>query len=180
MVGCRGTVRRVAWILIVLCAVAAFVGQTAVAESAPGTEQVREVYFGETEEDACQPGSKQFWLDELRSLHVCIVWEGLSGTYAAQLKFVTPDGNVYQTMTLAFVTAAAPATVATLEVEGRHHDVKRAGWGNKGESLLVAPLPVAGTYITQHNLTGEWKVEISLDGRSVDQDHFVLRERKER
>lgn len=180
MVSCRGPVRRVTWILIVLCAVAAFVGQTAVAESAPATEQVSEVYFGETEEDACQPGRQQFWLDDLRSLHVCIVWTGLSGTYAAQLKFMSPDGNVYQAMTLAFVTATAPASVATLEVEGRHHEVKRAGWGNKGETLLVAALPVAGTYITQHNLAGEWKIEISLDGRPVDQDHFVLRERKER
>ena len=75
---------------------------------------------------------------------------------------------------------AISASVATLEVEGRHHEVTRAGWGNKGETLLVATLPVAGTYISQHNLAGEWKIEIALDGRTVDQDYFVLRERKER
>lgn len=174
----RETIRGVVWILIVLCAMAACVGQTAVVEGASATEQVREVYFGETEEDVCQPGRQQFWMDELRSLYVCIVWAGLSGTHAAQLKFLSPDGNLYQAMTLAFVTATAPATVATLEVEGRQYPVKRAGWGNKGETLLVAALPVAGTYITQHSLAGEWTVEISLDGSPVDQDRFVLRERK--
>jgi hypothetical protein len=43
--------------------------------------------------------------------------------------------------------------------------------------VLVATLPVAGTYITQHDLAGFWKVEISLNGQPVDSDHFVLHAR---
>jgi len=41
--------------------------------------------------------------------------------------------------------------------------------------VLVATLPVAGTYISQHNLVGTWTVKISLNGRPVDSDQFTLR-----
>jgi hypothetical protein len=42
----------------------------------------------------------------------------------------------------------------------------------------VATLPVAGTYITQHQLVGLWTVKISLDGRPVGWDTFVLHPRQ--
>ena len=165
-------------ILLLLCVAAAMLhGQPGAAEGAPQTSQLREVYFGEDSATACQPGPHEFMLNELRQLYVCVVWSGLAGTYAAQLTFVSPDGHVYQTMTLAFVTSEAPATTATVEVQGRHHKVTRAGWRGRGETVVVAALPVAGTYITQHNLAGYWKVEISLNGRPVDSDHFVLHTR---
>ena len=65
-----------------------------------------------------------------------------------------------------------------MEVQGQQHEVKRAGWGRQGETVLVATLPVAGTYITQHDLAGYWTVKISLNGRPVDQDHFILHSRQ--
>lgn len=166
--------------LLLLCALAvALHARPGPAEGAPTTVQVREVYFGENEATVCQPGRQEFVLDDLRGLYVCIDWSGLAETYAAQLTFVSPDGNVYQTMTLAFVTAEAPATVATVEVQGRQHEVQRAGWRYRGETVVVATLPVAGTYITQHNLAGRWTVKISRNGRPVDQDHFTLHLRHE-
>ena len=178
MTGRRKIVRGVVGTFLVLCAMAvALHGRPGSAEGARPTVVVREVYFGEDEATVCQRGGREFKLDDLRGLYVCIVWSGLAGTYAAQLTFVSPDGNVYQTMTLAFVTAEAPATVATVEVQGREHEVKRAGWRGKGETVLVATLPVAGTYITQHNLTGRWTVKISLGGQQIDQDYFTLHAR---
>ena len=44
--------------------------------------------------------------------------------------------------------------------------------------MVVATLPVAGTYITQHNLAGLWTVKISLNGKPVNEDHFVLHPRQ--
>jgi hypothetical protein len=136
---------------------------------------VREVFFAERDETACQPGQREFMMDDLRALHVCIVWSGLSGTYASELTFLSPDGHVYQTMTLAFATPDAPATATTLDVGGQPYAVQRAGWGRAGETMVVATLPVSGTYITQHNLAGGWTVKIALNGESVDQDEFTLR-----
>src|SRR5213593_755014 len=48
--------------------------------------QVREVFFGEREETVCQPGGREFMLENLRDLQVCIVWAGLAGTYWTQLE----------------------------------------------------------------------------------------------
>ena len=172
-------VKGVAGSLLLLCALTvALDGRPGPAEGAPRTVQVHKVFFGESEETACGPGRGEFVLQDLRELYVCIVWAGLAGTYSAQLTFVAPDGNVYQKMTLAFVTAEAPATAATVEVEGQHHKVKRAGRGRNGETVVVATLPVAGTYITQHNLNGLWTVKISLNGKPVNEDHFVLHPRQ--
>src|SRR5438132_2763525 len=136
--------------------------------------QVREVFFGEREETVCQPGGREFMLENLRDLQVCIVWAGLSGTYWTQLEFLSPDGHVYQTMTQAFVTPEATATVGTVEVQGRPYQVRQAGWARPGEAVVVATLPVAGTYITQYNLAGPWTVKISLNGRPINQDYFTL------
>ena len=136
--------------------------------------QVREVFFGEREETVCQPGGREFMLENLRDLQVCIVWAGLSGTYWTQLEFLSPDGHVYQTMTQAFVTPEATATVGTVEVQGRPYQVRQAGWARPGEAVVVATLPVAGTYITQHNLAGQWTVKISLNGWPVGQAYFTL------
>src|SRR5213594_1835646 len=99
--------------------------------------QVREVFFGEREETACQPGGREFMLENLRDLQVCIVWAGLSGTYWTQLEFLSPDGHVYQTTTLAFVTPEATATVAAVEVDGRQYEVRPAGWAQRGEAVVV-------------------------------------------
>ncbi len=140
----------------------------------PNRPQVREVFFGERAETVCQPGGREFVLENLRDLQVCIVWAGLSGTYWTQLEFQSPDGHVYQTMTQAFVTPEATATAGTVEVQGRPYQVRRAGWARPGEAVVVATLPVAGTYITQYNLAGQWMVKISLNGRPIDQGDFTL------
>src|SRR5712692_4881355 len=109
-------VKGVAGSLLLLCALTvALDGRPGAAEGAPRTAQVHKVFFGESEETACRPGGREFALEDLRDLHVCIVWAGLSGTYWTQLAFLSPDGHVYQKMTLAFVTAEAPATAATVE-----------------------------------------------------------------
>jgi hypothetical protein len=136
--------------------------------------QVREVFFGERAETACQPGGREFMLENLRDLQVCIVWAGLSGTYWTQLEFQSPDGHVYQTMTQAFVTPEATATAGTVEVQGRPYQVLQAGWARPGEAVVVATLPVAGTYITQYNLAGQWTMKISLNGKPIDQGDFTL------
>jgi hypothetical protein len=69
---------------------------------------MREVFFGTREDTACQPGDRQFILQDVADLYVCVVWRGLSGKYAEQLTFVSPDGHVYQTLTVPFMTADTP------------------------------------------------------------------------
>lgn len=138
------------------------------------TSQVKEVFFGTSAETACQPGDRQFVLNDLEILYVCVVWGGLSGSYAEQLTFVAPDGHVYQTVTVPFVTADATAPPNGIELEGRKLEVKQAGWGAKGETLVVGALPVAGTFISQRALLGLWTVEVGLNTQRYGQDNFEL------
>src|SRR5437867_4722167 len=49
------------------------------ARAQPVSPQVREVFFGEREETVCQPGGREFMLENLRDLQVCIVWAGRRG-----------------------------------------------------------------------------------------------------
>jgi hypothetical protein len=161
--------------LLLLCAIA--IALPGAAESAPPT-QVAEVLFGEREETACRPGHRDFVLDDMRDLHVCLVLPELTGTHHAQLTFLSPDGNVYQTMTLAFVTADAPLTKPAVALSGRQYKVKRAGWRGRGETVVIATLPVAGTHIAQHSLVGLWTVRIALDGQPLDWGQFLLHQRK--
>jgi hypothetical protein len=135
--------------------------------------QVKDVFLGERAETACQPGARQFRLEDVQGLHVCVVWGGLAGAYAQQVTFVSPDGQVYQTLTQGFATAGTSAT-GTVEVAGRRYDVKAAGWGANGDTLVTAALPVAGTYITKYNIAGLWTVKVALNGELAGQDTFQL------
>ena len=139
--------------------------------------QVRDVLYSDSADTACLPGNREFILEDVRGLYVCVVWSGLVGTYAQQVTFQSPDGHVYQTTTSAFATAQDPATGGTLEFDGRAYPVKAAGWGAEGRVLVTAMLPVAGTFITQYNLAGLWTVKVSLNGQPIVQDTFELTSR---
>src|SRR5256712_8066545 len=52
--------------------------------------QVREVFFSEREETACQPGNRQFRLEAVQGPHVCVVWAGRAGAAATQGGLVWP------------------------------------------------------------------------------------------
>jgi hypothetical protein len=144
------------------------------APSAASLPPTGAVLFGDNAATVCQAGAQDFVLDNLRDLYVCRVFAGLAGTYTAQLTFVSPDGNVYQSLMVAFATTAAVTPGATIEVNGRELAIQPAGQGPGGQTQVVAMLPVAGTYISQYHLVGSWTVNVSLNGRPVDQGYFAL------
>ena len=133
------------------------------------------VRFGTSEDTVCHSDERQFRFEDVEDLYVCVAWTGLSGKYAEQVMFLSPDGNVYQTVTIAFMTVDTPATAdPMIEVEGRKLVAKRAGWGASGTTLVTARLPVSGTFITQYSLAGLWTVQVALNGKSLDHDSFDL------
>ena len=136
--------------------------------------EVREVLYSDSADTACLPGNRQFTLEDVRGLYVCVVWSGLAGTYAQQVTFQSPDGHVYQTITSAFATAQGASTGGTLRFGERDYPVQAAGWGANGRVLVTAMLPVAGTFITQYNLAGPWTVRVALNGQVVGKDTFEL------
>ena len=46
--------------------------------------------------------------------------------------------------------------------------------GTIGSPSLDDVVPVAGTFITQRSLTGQWSVEVSLDGATIGRQVFQM------
>jgi hypothetical protein len=144
---------------------------SAVASSPGGS--VQDLYFSTNEGTACHSSEHRFILNDVPDLYVCAQFVGITGKHVAKVIFVLPDGNVYQTMTVPFMTVDTPSTVdPMIEVEGRQLEAKRAGWGTTGVALVTVPLPVSGTFISQYGLTGLWTVRVVLDGAATNEGQF--------
>jgi hypothetical protein len=103
------------------------------------------VSFCDNPSPGCTPASS-FSTKSLPALSVIVAWSNVPpGTHAQALRFFLPDGYVYQAIETSFVVAQQPV----------------------GSASAVASLPVAGSFITKRGLTGNWKVEVSLDGNVV-------------
>src|SRR5713226_695897 len=89
-------------------------------------------------------GSGAFSLGTVRDLSVQVVWSNAAaGTHTQQLEVLLPTGGLYQTLSSSFEVTENTA----------------------GPETVRQTIPIAGTWITQRELTGQWKVQVSLDGK---------------
>ncbi len=96
-------------------------------------------------------GSGSFSVGTIRDLSLDVEWQNVpAGTHSQQIALIQPNGVVYQTVSHGF---AVPD-------------------GTAGSPALNDVIPVAGTFITQRSLTGQWSVEISLDGATIGKQSF--------
>lgn len=94
-----------------------------------------------------------FSLGSIRDLNVNVDWQNVSGgTHTQQLAVLLPNGVVYQTISHGF---GVPE-------------------GSLGSPTISDAMPVAGTFISQRELTGEWTVQVLLDGAVAGSEKFVL------
>ncbi|HJZ64295.1 MAG TPA: hypothetical protein VKD70_08260 [Candidatus Acidoferrum sp.] len=96
-------------------------------------------------------GSGSFSIGTMRDLSLDVEWQNVpAGTHTQQITLVQPNGVVYQTVSHGF---SVPD-------------------GTLGSPAVNDLIPVAGTFITQRSLTGQWSVEISLDGKTIGVQSF--------
>jgi hypothetical protein len=96
----------------------------------------------DTETPNCA-GETNFSLSSLRDLQVSLDWKNIpGGTHTQEIALLLPNGVVYQTVSHGFGV-----------------DV-----GSLGSPTVSDSIPVAGTLITQREMTGQWTVQVSLDG----------------
>ena len=111
----------------------------------PGGGASAIIIFCDNSDPAC-PSSIQFSLAALRDLFILVDWmEYPAGNHLQTLKIFLPDGNLYQSFETTFEIVGSPT----------------------GSLTTVESLPVAGSYITQRSLTGDWRVEVFLDGQFI-------------
>jgi hypothetical protein len=152
-----------------------------------------EIFFCEAPETTCRTTQEVFSLAELRDLYVFVVWPGVAGQHIQTVQFLLPDGSLYASKKTQFIiggvmafSAAGPAfqNEVSPTPPARHliadaNKIHSEGipsllMKTRGDSSILTVLPVAGTFITQRNLSGTWGVRVLLDDRLALQSVFTL------
>ena len=152
-----------------------------------------EIFYCETPDTSCRTTQDAFAIADLRDLFVFVVWPGVCGQHVETVEFLLPDGSVYSSKKTRFsiggaspVTAMAPASKNEVSPAPRAphliteaNKVHREGiptllMKSRGDSAVLTVLPVGGTYITQRNLSGTWRVRVLLDDRLALESEFTL------
>lgn len=106
----------------------------------------------DTSVESCS-ASTSFSLGTIRDLSFSVDWQNVpAGTHTQQIALVQPNGVVYQTVSHGFAVTS----------------------GKIGSATTSDIVPVAGTYITQRSLIGDWSVEVSLDGNVIRSEKLQL------
>ena len=102
-----------------------------------GRESARVDFVG-VRYDCREQRGQHFTAARVRILKIDVEWLTLVGAHTQQLELITPGGSIYQRFTSAVESVTGRATVET-------------------------QVPVAGTWITQYSLEGQWEVRVYLD-----------------
>ena len=152
-----------------------------------------EIFYCETPDTSCRTTQDTFPIVDLRDLFVFIVWPGVSGQHVQTVEFLLPGGSIYSTKKTRFsiggaspvaamapafkneVSPAPPAPHLIADANKIHPEgVPALLMKSRGDSSILTVLPVGGTYITQRNLSGTWRVRVLLDDRLALESEFTL------
>jgi hypothetical protein len=152
-----------------------------------------EIFYCETPVTSCRTTQDTFAIADLRDLFVFVVWPGVSGQHVQTVEFLLPDSSIYSSKKTRFsiggaspVAAMAPAFKNEVSpVPPAPHLIAEANkvhpegiptllMKSRGDSSVLTVLPVGGTYITQRNLSGTWRVRVLLDDRLALESEFTL------
>lgn len=98
-------------------------------------------------------GADSLSIAKVRDIAVTANWSNLAaGTHTQTVEVVLPNGDLYQELGTPFSVPDMP----------------------NGPQAVVMHIPVAGTWITQRELTGKWNVRLSADGQIFSAQSFEL------
>lgn len=104
--------------------------------------------FCNTAQAKCQPAGANFSLttSNISTLNVKVDWANVpAGTHSQEMRLMLPNGNLYERLQTTFVVPR----------------------GGDGSASVNRNIPIVGSYITQRQITGGWKVKVSLDGKVI-------------
>ncbi|HXN21353.1 MAG TPA: hypothetical protein VOA41_01260 [Candidatus Dormibacteraeota bacterium] len=95
-----------------------------------------------------------FDLNQIRDLFIWVDWRGVPiGTHTQTIDLFLPQGH--------FLYISYSDDFAITD-------------SSNGSATVLRPMPVAGTWITQRQLSGTWEVRVSLDGQLMETKTFQL------
>ena len=152
-----------------------------------------EIFYCETPDTSCRTTQDTFPMADLRDLFVFVVWPNVNGQHVQTVEFLLPDGSLYSSKKARFtiggavvvgavaaefkneVAPAPPAPHLMADANKVHAEgIPTLLMKSRGDSAILTVLPVGGTYITQRNLGGTWRVRVLLDDRLVIASEFTL------
>jgi hypothetical protein len=152
-----------------------------------------ELFFCETPDTTCRTTQDVFSLAEVRDLYVFVVWPGLTGQHVQTMEFFLPEGSLYSSKKTQFiiggplpfsgvaqafqneVSPLPPARHLMADANRVHaQGIPSLFMKSRGDSSILTVLPVGGTYITQRNLGGTWRVRVLLDDRLMLESVLTL------
>jgi hypothetical protein len=111
----------------------------------PPTPPSAALTFCESGFSDCSPTSS-FSVSTVRDVKINVAWENVpAGNHIQKLEVLVPSGGLYQQATTAF---AIPEN-------------------STQPFVAMRSLPVAGTWIQQRQITGDWIVRVSLDDQVI-------------
>jgi hypothetical protein len=156
-----------------------------------------EIFYCETPDTSCRTTQDTFPIADLRDLFVFVVWPGVGGQHVQTVQFFLPDGSMYSSQKTLFtigghvfsanvapavqneVGPTPPARHLIADANKTHAEgIPSLLMKSRGDSAVLTVLPVAGTYITQRNLSGAWRVRVLLDDRLALESEFSLAPRQ--
>jgi hypothetical protein len=152
-----------------------------------------EIFYCETPHTSCRTTQNTFPIVDVRDLFVFVVWPRVSGQHVQTVEFLLPGGSIYSTKKTRFsiggaspvaamapafkneVSPAPPAPHLLADANKIHPEgIPTLLMKSRGDSSVLTVLPVGGTYITQRNLSGTWRVRVFLDDRLALESEFTL------
>jgi hypothetical protein len=152
-----------------------------------------EIFYCLTPDTTCRTAQETFSIAELRDLFVFVAWPGVAGAHVQTVEFYLPAGSLYSSNKTRFViggvfvatagspsrnlVAPAPAAPHLMADANRVHTegIPSLLMKSRGDFIVLTVLPVAGTYITQRGLSGQWRVRVLLDERVALESGFTLK-----
>jgi hypothetical protein len=152
-----------------------------------------EIFYCETPDTSCRTTQDAFPIADLRDLFVFVAWPNVSGQHVQNVEFFLPDGSLYSSKKTRFsiggashvaavapefkneVAPVPPAPHLMADANKVHPEgIPTLLMKSRGDSAILTVLPVGGTYITQRNLSGTWRVRVLLDERLAIESEFTL------
>jgi len=156
-----------------------------------------EIFYCETPDTSCRTTQDTFPIADLRDLFVFVVWPGVGGQHVQTVEFLLPDGSAYTSSKTRFsigsarpvaamahefkneVSPTPPAPHLMADANQNHAEgIPTLLMKSRGDSSILTVLPVGGTYITQRNLSGTWRVRVLMDDRLAPESEFTLAPRQ--
>ncbi len=105
-------------------------------------------------------GDEEFSLAETRDLSIVTCWKKLQGDHLQTMHIYGPDGHLFQKRVVPFSTESQRRT-RRRKMRGIENavDVRHAR-PRKGRQEVTVNFPITGTWVSQHQMVGTWRVEV--------------------